>query len=155
MKPIYQSFNKNTDMMVGNPVNRARIIAAALAKAMCDLCPLPTSPVEGPSSYFNLQVLPALRPTVSDWNENMVFDARSCVDLIRAFWLLRYTAAHPISRPVYALDKSFFESIMGVGTFIASDTAVFFEENKQAILFLSTCAAEIANRQMNSGQDNG
>lgn len=147
MNPMYTSFKQAADRHILDQTVRGKIIAAALAKAVSDLQPLPTSQVDSPSSYFNTQILPAIRPTISFWNENMVFDARTCVDHVRAFWLMRYTAAHPISRPIYSLNRTFFESIIGLDTFVATDTNDFFNTHKQAILFLSTCAAEVVNKQ--------
>jgi hypothetical protein len=147
MNPMFNSFKKNADVMITDQTQRSKIISAALAKAVSDLQTLPTSQVESPSSYFNLQILPNIRTIISVWNENMVFDPRACVDHVRAFWLLRYTAVHPVSSPIYSLDRSFFECVFGVNTFVASDTNEFFNTHKQAILFLSICAAEIINKQ--------
>lgn len=153
MNPMYNSFKKDADRQVIDPSNRGKIIAAALAKALADLQHLPSSQVESPSNYFNTQVLPGIRVIISHWNENMVFDARSCVDHVRVFWMMRYTAAHPITRPIYSLERSFFECIFGVNTFVAPDTAVFLEANKQSILYLATCAAIIVDKQMKQEAD--
>lgn len=137
MKTKFLAFNKNADSLIKDMTQRGKIIAASVALGMSNAAAMPTSPVTNPSSFFTLQVLPTMRNMVSDWNENLVFDARLCLEYIRSFWMIRYVSAHPSVRPVYAIDCSFFETLTGASTYVSPDNWKFLEENKAAILMLS------------------
>jgi hypothetical protein len=147
MKAQYLQFNADVDRMVKDATVRARVVSAALAKAMSDLAQLPSAAVDNPANFFNMNVQAQMRNELSQWNENLVFDVRQCMDYIRMFWMLRYSAAHPASRPVYSLDCGFFDCAFGVPTFVSDDACKFLNENKQAVLFLATSAAIIVHEQ--------
>ncbi|EKD22682.1 MAG: hypothetical protein ACD_84C00012G0003 [uncultured bacterium] len=137
--PFYEeSGRQNTD-----PTQTAKIHAAALAFAIANMVHIPTSMVENPASHFNLQLLPGINQTVSEWNEEIVFDARECIEQARAFWLIRYTAAHPNSRVIYSFDHSFFETMIGVNMFVSSDFAKFLDTYKAPVLSLAVLATTI------------
>lgn len=143
MKPIYFNFSKAADTAITDSTKRTKILAVALAVAASNLASLPTSQVDSPSNHFNMQVLSQVREAVAEFNENIVFDCKATLDYVRIFWMLRYTAAHPLTRPIYSLNFNFFESVMGVGTFVSPELQCFVNEHKDQILYLSTIAAEI------------
>jgi hypothetical protein len=143
MQLKYIPFSQKVDSVVTNSVIRASIIAASLALATANMLHLPTTSVEDASSHFNFQVLPGVNQLVSEWNENMVFDARACIDQIKSLWMVRYTAAFPNSRPIYSFDLGFFETMFGVNTFISAEHRKFLDDNKNDILTIAIAASEI------------
>ena len=143
MKSIYMNFAQQADQTIIDAGSRSKIIAMAVAVALSNANHIPSSEVGNVNEYFNTQVLPKIRMMIGEFNENVVFDAAGAVEYTKTFWMLRYTAAHPVSSPIYNYDCSFFEAMMGVGTFVSSDTNVFCEKFKVAILALSTSAAII------------
>lgn len=134
---------KHADVMISDSTQRAGTIVAALALAISNLAQLPSSEVDNPASYFNLQLLPNINKIISEWNENMVIDAKACVEQTRIFWQLRYTAAYPMSRPIYSFDYGFFDTVFGVNTLVSSELKDFLNDNKNQVLALSIVAAEI------------
>lgn len=155
MNAMFSSFNRGADLSVKDSFQRSKIIAAALALAISNLACVPSTEVESAAAHFNTNVMPEVNRMVSLWNENMVFDYRACIEQTRSFWMLRYTAAHPISRPVYSLDTNFFESAMGVGTFVSAEMQKFLNENKTTILYLGTIAAEVVHSIQQGQEDHG
>ena len=144
MNAIYIDFNTRADVLIKDNMARSKIIATAIALALSNLAAIPTSQVDSPAGHFLLQVSPQVRQIASAFGENMVIDARAVVEQTRQFWMLRYTAAHPISRPMYSLEYGFFDCVSGVGTHISPELHSFVNQFKIEILFLSTAAAEIA-----------
>lgn len=143
MNPMFNNFSKVADSVVTDSTKRSRIIAVAIAVAISNLAVLPTSQVSAPSNHFNMQVLPCVNALVSQFNENLIFDCKAVVEHVRSFWMLRYTATHPSSRPIYSLNMTFFEAMQGVGTFVSPELYQFTSEFRDQILYLSTVAAEI------------
>lgn len=144
MKQEFIPFNQSADLNVTDTTQRGKIIALAVAHALANLAALPSSAVESPASHFNLQVAPEARSMISLWNENAVFDAKACLEYMRSFWMLRYAAVHPITRPLYSAENcSFFEATMGVGMYVPTELQPYLNQYKNQILFLSTSAAEV------------
>jgi hypothetical protein len=143
MEPRYIEFSSAADRLIPNGVNRSKIIGLAVAQAVANSLSLPTSQADSASAYYNTHVAPSVRQLVGRFNENLVFDAKVAMDNVQMFWMIRYTAAHPISRPIYSVDCCFFESIVGVNLFVPPDVREFADLNKQSILMLSSIASEI------------
>lgn len=143
MKPHYIAFNAAADTAIGDSLLRSRILAAGLALAMANTAELPSSMVENPSLHFSSHVQTAANGTLSAMNEALVFDCKAACEQLRGFWLLRYTAAHPVSRPVYTLGGNFFESICGAGSFLAPEVLDFINANHHAILMVAMAAAQL------------
>jgi len=143
MNSKYLGFNNAVNQLTTDSIQRSKIVAVAVAYAVATMAALPSSPVDSASNQFSMSVLPEARNIISDFNENMVFDCRESVDAVRSFWLMRYTAAHPLSTPLFSVERSFFENIIGVETFVSPDFYEFVNKYKTEILRLYIVAAGI------------
>lgn len=131
------------DRVIADASMRSRITGSAIATAIAAAMPLPSSPVDDPSNHYLLQVTARVRQIVSEFNENLVFDLRGTLEQTRQLWLVRYTAAHPTARPIYNAQYGFFDSLFGVGTYIAPEQYTFFNTNRDDILFLAAVVSAI------------
>ena len=144
----YLQFQKEADLRIIESNDKAKVITAAIALAISNTLSLPTSELEDPTHHFNLQVQGAVKPIVSTWNENVVMDAKECVEMVRAFWTIRYYAAHPSSRPIFSDNVSFWDSLFSVKTFISPTINVMLNANVGSIIDLSRSAAVVmANKE--------
>jgi hypothetical protein len=143
MNPKYLSFNSLADSQIQDQNLRGQIIAAAIGLALATVSPLPSSEVDSPASHFNLQVMMQASQVVSQFNENLVFDPKLALEYGREFWLVRYTALYPNSRPIYATEGNFFEVAFGASAHIAPDRCKFLCEQKIAVLTLTSAAINI------------
>ena len=143
MNSTYLGFNNAVNQLTSDSIQRSKIVAAAIAYAIATLAALPSSPVDSASNHFNMTVLPEARNIISDFNENLVFDCRDAVDQVRAFWMMRYTATHPLRTPIFSVERTFFENIIGVETFASPDFYEFVNKHKVDILSLYVVAAGI------------
>ena len=99
--------------------------------------------VENPASHFTTAVLPGLQNTLSCLNEELVFDCKAAIDHVRNFWLVRYSAAHPITRPVFTIWSTFFESVLGVGAFVSQETMEYCNEHKQELFSVTSAMNDL------------
>lgn len=152
MKTKFIAFHGQADRLITDPTKRSEILAAAIARAIANVQPLPSSAVDSAVNYFNTQVLPNVRNAVSDWNESMVFNTKSALDFARSFWMIRYNAAHPNARPLYDSPYDFFCTTMGVNGYISEVQYNFLNEQKETILALSTSASFLLDAE---GSANG
>lgn len=143
MKAQYLPFIQAADLHIKDAGSRSRILAAAVATAVANGLALPTTEVENVSSHFAQTLQMAVSRQIAEFNENVVFDLPYAVNLVRALWLIRYTAAHPSSKPVFGGDCSFFETFVGVHLYIDDETCCFLSENKAAIYIVAMAACDI------------
>lgn len=143
MKPIYISFQNQVESTISDPTVRGKAIAIAVGLAISGSLVLPSSEVENPTGYFNLQNTAAVNRIVSQFNENVVFDARSAVDHARRFWLLRYTAAYQIQSLIFSTEYNFFDTLFGVGNHIDPQLYAFVNQHKVALLVLRSSVDNI------------
>lgn len=141
MLAIYTNFVAAADRLITAPEHRNGIIVAAMAVALSNATPLPSSPVENPSNYFSLQVLPGVKNIVAPINECVVMDCQAIIDQVRNHWLLRYNAAHPAQCQAYPGEGSFFESLQNVFTYFSCEQVSFFNAHKAVILELALQAS--------------
>jgi len=60
------------------------------------------------------------------------------------FWLVRYTAAYPMSRPMYSANFDFFDTVFGVSALITPEFHAFLDGTaKPAILALAPVAMNL------------
>lgn len=154
MNALYLPFTQLADHVITDAISRARIVATTLALAASNLAALPTSAVDNPENHFQMQVLPAIRNTLSAFNENVVFDMRCALECARTFWMLRYTAAYPGVRPFSRDDCNFFDALHGVTVLVSDDMCTFVNTHKKAIFQLLISAQGIlAQLNEQAGQD--
>lgn len=146
MKPEFLAFNTVCDNAIIDKMQCSRIIALGVAVALANSAPVPTSQVENPASHYVSNVLASVRTQLSCINENVVFDCKAALEQVRSLWLLRYTAAHPTSRPIYSTSGSFFENLIGVGSFVAPELVEFANTHKQSVLLVAMAAGELLEK---------
>jgi hypothetical protein len=142
MNIIFTEFSRTVDSTIRDSSLRSKILAAAIGQGASYLSAIPSTEVESPANHFNSIILPEVRTTISLFNENTVFDCKAAVEFARAFWMIRYTAAHPTSRPCYTLSYSFFDSVSSVEVFVSPEQYNFLNENKEEILILASSAMD-------------
>jgi len=151
MSPIYTPFIQKANLVITDPLNRLAIMTSALALALSNIQHLPTTQVEDPSNYFKINVVPGLNAIVSEWNESMVLDPKAVIDQARTFWLVRYTAAFPLSRLMYAAKGDFFSTVFGVYGVVSPALQEFLDGScKLAILTLANEAVAILHQSSNT-----
>jgi hypothetical protein len=143
MKPIYTDFVSQADVQILDATKRAAIIGAAVATAVANSLPLPTTEVDNVASFYAMNEQASVARQVAEFNENLVFDMPACLQLVRSLWCVRYTAAHPSKKPVFTGACGFFESLFGVGLHVDEATTCFLNEHKSQILILSVAACEV------------
>ena len=144
MNPKFNEFNNLSNLVITDASQRVVITVAAVAMAIAMKAHLPTSLVDNPTAYFNMQIMPSVNSIVSEWNEEMILDTNVCVEQAKMFWLVRYTAAYPMSRPMYSANYDFFDTIFGINRFVTPNLHSFLDgAAKSAILSLAGAAAEL------------
>jgi hypothetical protein len=145
MNQKFLPFLQHADIVVTDATKKAQALTSAVALAVANMQHIPSSQLDNPLTYFNLQIQPTISAAISEWNENIILDARECVNQTRMFWLLRYTAAYPASTPMYSADKDFFDTVFGVAALVPQELHEFLDGPcKGAILSLATIAMRIA-----------
>ena len=102
---------------------------------------IPSAPVDNPESYYLNHVLSMVRSDISIWNENVVFNLKECMDIVRAFWYIRYNAVYPINIVAYPFSTCFFNSVFGIDNYLSPEIQKFVEENRNEILSHSSIAS--------------
>ena len=144
MNPKFTEFNNLSNVVIADANMRVAILVSALALAISNTSHLPTSLVDNPTAYFNMQIMPTVCSVVSEWNEEIILDTKMCIEQARMFWLVRYTAAYPMSRPMYSANFDFFDTITGVAALIPPELQSFLDGSaKSAILTLTRSAADL------------
>jgi hypothetical protein len=143
MNQAFYTFNESASRLVLDNMSRSQILAAAVALAVANHATLPSGEVCGVDDHFNMQVMPMARTIISDFNENMIFDPRLCMELFRGFWNIRYRAAFPLSAPLYSTNSCFFDNLFGVKSFISEALLESLEKYKINILLLSNAACDV------------
>lgn len=119
------------------------VLAASIALAVSSSMSLPTTEVENPSEHYLTQVQEGARGLICQFNENLVFDLQAALTYARQFWLLRYTAAHPLQQPVYALQYGFFDTLCGVGLHVPAELHDGLNEHKAKVFTLASAARAV------------
>jgi len=150
MNSIYIPFLEKSNLLITDVVQRARIIESSIAIAISKNSVFPTAPLEDPANFYITQVLGNVRNCVSGWNENLIFDLKSCVDQVRAFWMIRYAAAFPADFVFNITKDCFFSSLFSVSLHLPAEQQEFMEQYKNEILQLSMDAAFVIKACVNT-----
>lgn len=137
MFPQYIEFTSAAERAVPDSSARIKAIAAAVALSAATRAPLPSSQVENVSTFFSSQVLPNARSEISTLNENIVFDVRLAMEMVRAFWMTRYNAAHPVGAPLYGTNGGFFAAVTCANQFFSQEQMAMLDTHAACILQLS------------------
>lgn len=144
MNPKFTPFIEQANLIVTNPLQKLAITTSAVALAISNTQHLPSSIVENPIEYFNINLLTGIKSIVSEWNESIILDIKVIIEQVRIFWLVRYTAAYPLSRVVYSAKGDFFSTVNGVYNYVPPVLLDFLNgEDRITILLLSNTATTI------------
>lgn len=105
------------------------LIAHALAKAIANVLPLPSSPVESPVEHNLSSNSVAVKRLVSDVNEVAVIDTKLVVELISLFWQIRYHIAHPSSHVFNTSAESVEANFFGYGSLLTPVLVEYIRSN--------------------------
>lgn len=113
------------------------ITVMALAKAVANELPLPSSPVESVSDFYLQTVYASVRDAVSVLNELVVVDLNRAQELVKTFWLVRYNVLFP-RKKLFLTNAIVSEShFFGFSSFLSPDDAIFIQAN--TITLLQVC----------------
>lgn len=146
----YLEFSRAVDRTVTDASTRGRIIAIAVGIAIASKISLPSLSLEvEPSNYFNAQMAMGANEYIGKFNEEVVFDTRYCREAVRAFWLLRYSAAYPGAQFHVPPTLGFVDSVVGATLYLAPDMHCFCNENKEAIFAIvreALCLVQVSEQ---------
>lgn len=108
-------------------------IAAAISYARC--FPIPTGDVENVFIHFENFVRHTLESNLCEFNENILIDLNLAQNVARAFWLMRYHAAHPDKRvPIQTSPNlNFFDRFFGINLYLDNATTELMETLSEKI----------------------
>jgi hypothetical protein len=133
----YLEFSRVADRVVTDPSLRGRILATGIGIALASKLSLPSLQLEvSPENYFTAQVGLSLTDLIARFNEEVVFDTRYCREVVRTFWLLRYSAAYPGAQFFAPPTLGFVDSVVGATLYLAEEMHCFCNEHKDAIFAL-------------------
>jgi cbb3-type cytochrome oxidase subunit 1 len=140
----FLEFSRYADKFITDPSVRGKIIGAAVGIAIANKLALPSLQLEvEPSNYFNTQVALGASDLIARFNEEVVFDTRYCREAMRAFWLLRYSAAYPGAQFYVEAKLGFVDSIVGATLYLAPEMHEFCNAHKDEIINLVREGMEI------------
>lgn len=136
MNPKYINLSNEVNKLLLTKADKsADILSAAIAIAIANASPLPSTPVESSASYFTLTVQPSFTNILSSLNEDFMFSIKGCISNIEAFWKVRYSAAHP-SFTFYNPENYFFDDFFKVSEFVSADLKEILTSNSEEIFLL-------------------
>lgn len=151
MKLSYIEFNKQVDCIVTNAPDRSRIVTAAIALAAALAASLPSSEVSDPVNHFQMNIQLGVRQKIYAANEGAVFDAKGAEELARQFWLVRYQALFPKDLNFLYSQYGFFDTVMGVSSYVSPEQVEFLHQYKREIFSLVPQARVLICEEQGNG----
>lgn len=138
MTPDYLCVKHIIDKHLPDVTTRSNVLAAAVGFALARCAPLPSSPVEDASNYFNITVSPVVRDRVGAVNEQLIIPVNDTLQWARALWQVRYASAHPARNWVPSLDAcTFFESFGQADTFLSPQQRELLNGKREVIFLIA------------------
>jgi len=147
MKELFHQFDAQARHQIQDSLLRSRIIAAAVATAIAQSQPLPSSEVAHASEYFTNHVMPAAMSIISEFNESIVFDTAATLDQTRMLWQLRYFSAYRPNHQLLLGEGNFFTAFTGIDVIVSDNFYAFMNSNAAAVVNLSLFATDIIRSQ--------
>lgn len=123
---------------------REVLIRHALALAVSDLSPLPTTPVENLESTFNNTARLPAEDKLAQINEILPLNLNATSLLARAYWIARYKAAFGVARIFEGTD--YLDTISGLASAIPADDLEILNQSTGDFSFLyEVCRTTIHN----------
>lgn len=113
-----------------------RATSIALGVAVSKLVPLPSSATDEITYQFDTVTVHTVFQYLSEFNENIVIDIDLAKETARAYWLMRYSAAHPdpnalsIPRGV----GGFTEKIFNLSAFVNPKTLEYVNKYSEVMV---------------------
>lgn len=143
MNVRYLEFIRCINEFEAAPGDRSCVIAQGVAMAIARHIPLPSAPVEAPTSYYTFTNLQSAKDLIAQFNEQVVFNVQEAVEAVRQFWMLRYNAAHPPVFPVINPGMGFYDNVLGCAKWVDKETHCFNNQYKLPIFMVAQCAGQI------------
>lgn len=152
----FNEINRAAQRMMGiDAKSRNRALAAGVALAIAATLPIPSTPVVNYESYYTLQVATLINSPISQIGESTVLDMRQCVEYTRAFWMLRYHAAHPELQLLAGSGLGFVDTVVGAHLCLSADDHAFFNEAKADIYAIASLTKRLLDEQVTLEATNG
>ena len=130
---------------------RSAVVAAAVASAVAQTLEIPSSKVVSPEAYFNTTHALKAREVIGDFNNVAVLNYDRACDLVRRFWILRYTALHG-SVAYNFTNGCFAECVTGIKYVLSPEDLKILDEN--GITFGKVYQAALTTlNQVNTAQE--
>lgn len=110
---------------------RGFIVAAAVAAAVAATIPIPTDEVISPESHFNANFAGEARNKIGEFNNVAVLNYDQACELVRKFWILRYSAVHGRAVPIFS-GGCFAECFSGIKYIMSQDEIAILDANTPA-----------------------
>lgn len=81
---------------INSESTKKRIISIAVGLSVARLVTIPTTPVEGYSDYYNINVKREIDTSIYDVNEQILIDIDLASSIARNYWFIRYKTIYPI-----------------------------------------------------------
>jgi hypothetical protein len=143
MKVSFLRFVQTINNLAGMDTDRGCVIAGGVALAVARALPLPTACTDAPGQYYTFNNLQQAKELIAEFNEQVVFDVKECLDETREFWMLRYNAAHPPALPVYDVSIGFYDNLLGVPKFVDKESHSFNNKFKAQIFAVQVAASSV------------
>lgn len=138
MNVNYLNLNNQIAALCPDVLQRSKVVAAAIGVALSRSAPLPSSPVDEPGNYYNLQVLSSIKDAVGSINENLVIDCKDALEWTRNLWMIRYSAAHPQAYVTMGVTSgNFLEALVNADVLLSVDARGLLNLWGQQIFTLS------------------
>ena len=137
MKLNYLAVNTLAQTQAPDGLDRPCVLAGAAALMVSRCVALPTSEVDDMESYYSDTALPQVKAMLSELNDALVMDVAKALEWTRMFWMIRYVAVNPESKPNLNPIYGFFDTIVGTGNFVDQESHSFLNKYKVAILILA------------------
>lgn len=132
------------------------LVAMALAKAVANELPLPSSAVELATEFYLNSTYVNTRDLLSAINEIVVVDLSRVQELVKTFWLIRYNILFP-RKKLFQTNQIVSEShFFGFSSLLSPTDAVFIQQNTLALIILangfSNLICEITSSEVKVGE---
>ena len=122
---------------------KRKIFSFALAVILSRHLPVPTAPVESPSSYFISNIESQVRDLSNAFNERISIDYEIVRDFTQKLWGIRYFTLHNVRNIGSFYPFNFFEIISGIGVSVDEKTYAYVNEHKVAIIDISNAISNV------------
>ena len=122
--------------------SKTRLVAFAVAAALAQRLPIPSSAVQSPTSHYRASGELGARAVIGCFNEAHPLDLREAFDMTMKFWLYRYNVVHGQARHI-PVENCFLDSYTNAGLIFSKDEQEFMNKFSLQISTIMMTAATI------------